>query len=529
MVNSVNEMKVALSDKMAVLQVLGGLINNPLLFTNKQYSLKIDDFPERFHRVLFGAIEYLAAQGLTTINVMDIDQFLINYDVQYKVFTDNQGMKYVQQCMQLTDPNKFDYYYNIVKKSSLLGELYEKGFDISEILDVNETDPNTIATQRAKFDNMSINDILAIYDTKLIGITQKYSRSSEMVKCTAGTNLKQLKEGYKEIPDIGAPLISPKCTTIFRGQRLKKLYIESSFAGGGKSRRALGEAAHLSIPQFYDIHKKKWVNTGLSESVLFISIELEPEELQTPVIAYVSGVSENAILDGKYSLDEEARVDKAIEYIEQSKLYFVQISDFDTDDIEGLIKQYKQLYNVRYIFFDYMATSMKIMAQAASRTKVQGLREDQILLMMATRLKELCNQLNIHLHTATQLNGEWKTAKEADQNLLRGAKSISDKADIGMILLPVREADQPLVDTYLAKGFTTQPNLVMHIYKVRKGRMNHIRLFIYFDYATCRSEDCFVVDKNGEFLNVEDTQVEVLLDETEDEEANKKKWGDFVL
>ena len=491
----------------------------------------MEDFPERFHRILFGAIEFLAAQGLVTINAMDIDQFLINYDVQYKIFTDNHGLQYVEQCIRATEPSKFGYYYNNLKKSSLLGELYAQGFDITDILDLQETDPNKIAAQRAIFDKMSVEDILAIYETKLIGLTQTFNRTSDIVKCDAGAGLRQLKEGYKQVPDMGAPLVSPKCTTIFRGQRLKKLYLESSFAGGGKSRRALGEAAHLAIPQYYDTVRKEWINTGLSESVLFISIELEPDELQTPVIAYVSGVSEDAILDGKYSLkdNEEERVDKAIQYIEQAKLYFVQVSDFDTDDIEGIIKQYKQLYNVRYVFYDYMATSMKIMAQAASRTKVQGLREDQILLMMATRLKELCNKLNIHLHTATQLNGEWKKAEDADQNLLRSSKAIADKVDCASILLPVREGDRAVVDAYLAKGFTTEPNLVMHIYKVRKGRLNHIRLFIRFDYTTCRSEDCFVADKNGTLINVDDTQVEVLLAQTEDAEEQKGQYGDFVL
>lgn len=520
------QMAIALSDKMSVIQVLGNLIKNPLLFINKGYSFKVDDFPERFHRILFGAIEFLASRGVTKISVMDIDQFLMKYDVQYKIFNDNQGTLYVQKCIEVADEGKFDFYYNSLKKYSLLNRLYSNGFDITDILNPWSSDPREMSEKQLKFDNMTIQDILDLYEAKLISVKQDFNTDVDIVKCKAGEGLKDLKEKYKQEPDMGMPLVSPKCTTLFRGQRLKKLYMESSYQGGGKSRRALGEAAHLAIPQFYDINSKSWVNTGLQESVLYISIELEPDELQTPLVAYVSGVPEDHILDGKYLPGEEERVDKAVFYIEKASLYLVRISDFNIDDIEGIIKQYKQMYNVRYVFYDYIATSLKIMAESAAKTRVNGLREDQILLMMSTRLKELCNKLNIHIHTASQVNGDWKNTKDADQNLLRGAKSLADKIDVGTILLPIREGDEAIISSYLNKGFTIRPNLVMHIYKVRRGKLHNVKLYIYFDYATCRSEDCFITDKDGNFLNVEDTKIDILLEQTEEK---RNKYEGFEL
>lgn len=520
MIDKKETMRIALSDKMAVLQVLGCLIKNPLLFADKQYNLNVEDFPERFHRIVFGAINYLALQGMTTISPLDIDQFLVKHEVQYKIFTDNSGILYLKKCIEVSTLDKFPYYYTVLKKYSLLSKLYEKGFDISDIIDVNSTDPRVMSAQQNRFENMTINDILDFYEAKFLSVAQNFNTDSDVVHCTAGTGLKELKEGYKQVPDMGMPLISPKCTTLFRGQRLKKLYMESSIQGGGKSRRALGEAAHLAVPWFYNTQQQRWVNTGLNESVLYISIELEPDELQTPIIAYVSGVPENKILDGRYGEGEEGRVDKAIEYISNSKLYLVRISNFNIDDIESLIKQYKQQYNVRYVFYDYIATSIKIMAESSAKTKVSGLREDQILLMMSSRLKDLCNKLNIHIHTATQVNGDWKTAREADQNLLRGAKALADKVDVGCILLPIRESDADVIDAYLRKGFTTAPNMVVHVYKVRKGRLHNVKLYTYFDYSTCRMEDCFVTDKDGQMLEVEDTNVEFLLHDTVEEKSD---------
>lgn len=514
--NSADSAQMGLSDKMSVLQVLGCLAKKPLLFADKDFDLNVDDFPERFHKIVFTAIQYLALQGMATISVMDIDQFLVKHAVQYKIFSDNSGCTYLKRCMEVCDDSKFTYYYNVLKKYSLLRKLQENGIDVSEIVDPSATDPREMGRMQVKFDSMTISDILDFFESKFIGISQQYGSNTDIVKCSAGAGLRALKEKLKEEPDIGAPLISPKCTTLFRGQRLKKLYMESSFPGGGKSRRAIGEAAHLAIPQYYDTNKNQWVNTGLKESVLYISIELEPDELQTPLIAYVSGVTETHIRDGKYEPGEEERVDKAIEYIENSNLFLVRISNFDIDDIEGIIKQHKQQYNVRYIFYDYIATSLKIMAESASKTKVSGLREDQILLMMSTRLKDLCNKLNIHIHTASQISGDWKNAKDADQTLLRGAKSLADKIDVGLILMPVRDIDQDVIESYLRKGFTTTPNLVMHVYKVRQGKAHNVKVYSHFDYGTCRMEDCFVTDSNGNILDIKDTNIETVLESVEE-------------
>lgn len=523
MIEQQSNIRIALSDKMSVLQVLGSLINNPLLFVNRNYSLKPSDFPERFHQILFGAIEYLAKQGLSIISPIDIDQFLSKYEQQYKVFIANNGPAYVKKCIEVADDTKFNYYYTVLKKYSLLTRFYEQGFDISDIIDPSLTDPIKIAAKQAAFDRMSVEDILSFFESKLINISQDFGSDSDVVQCLAGDGLKSLKEDLKRTPDVGLPCGTPKFTTICRGRRLKKFYMGSSYQGGGKSRECAGYACQMAVPQFFDTKTEKWIDTGLHESVLYISIELEPDEIQTLFLAYVSGVPEDHILDGRYLPGEEERVDKAVGYIEAANLRIVRISNFNVEDIENVIKLHKHKYNVRYVFYDYIGTSLKIMAEASNKTNVKGLREDQILLMMATRIKELCNKLNIHVHAMTQVNGEWKNAKDADQNLLRGAKSLSDKVDIGYILLPIRESDNEVIEAYLRKGFTQAPNVVKHIYKVRRGKIHGVKLYQYFDYGTCRLEDCFVTNKEGEILNVEDTDIEVVLEKAE-ESASKEPF-----
>ena len=511
-----NQLTHKYADKMAEMQVLGCLVKDPMLFSDNKYKFNIEDFSDQFHRILFGAIENIAINGAQSISYIDIDQFLKAYPTQYKVFSDNQGPDYILNMLELVDENNRDYYYKRMKKMSVLNDFSNRGFDVTPIYDDQILDPVKLSEMQRAFDKMSVEDVILYFETQLTQVKEKFAMSGDMAQGTAGDGALELIDKLKEVPEMGLPFTSPKLTTIYRGMILGKLCIESSAQGTGKTRRQAELSCRTAIGEYYDTTKCGWVKTGLHEPVLLISIELELSEVQTMWMASISGVPEHHILDGRYDVGEEDRVRKAAQLMKDAQLYFVRISDYNMDDIENIIKKYYQMYGVQYFFYDYLASSMRIMAEGASKTRISGLREDQILLMFITRLKELCIRLNIFIWTATQLSGEWKSAKEADQQLLRGAKSISDKVDNGAILLPVREADKPVIAAHIAKGFELEPTHVVHIYKVRRGRFNNIRLYIHFDRATCRTTDCFVTNNEGEIVDVNDTNVELILDQTVD-------------
>lgn len=58
----------------------------------------------------------------------------------------------------------------------------------------------------------------------------------------------------------------------------------------------------------------------------------------------------------------------------------------------------------RYV--DYIHTSLKIMEEITRKTGGIRLREDQILFMLAIRLKDLANELSLFVMSSTQLNGK---------------------------------------------------------------------------------------------------------------------------
>lgn len=181
----------------------------------------MDDFTEQFHRILFGAISNLATSGLKTITHIDVDQYLAQYPIQYKVFTDNRGVEYVIKALEIAEERNFPYYYTTLKKMSLLNKLVEQGFDISDFYDDNIVDPIKTAEMQERLDSYSIEQILALYETKLIRVKDDFSKNRGIVQTRSGDGLRETKERFKETPEVGLPLTMPKLTTLYRGQRLK--------------------------------------------------------------------------------------------------------------------------------------------------------------------------------------------------------------------------------------------------------------------------------------------------------------------
>ena len=95
-----------------------------------------------------------------------------------------------------------------------------------------------------------------------------------------------------------------------------------------------------------------------------------------------------------------------------------------------------------------------------------------------------------------------------DQNLLRGAKSLADKIDTGMIVLNVTEDDLAKIDPILASspGFQV-PNMKISVYKNRRGRYKGIYLWCIADLGTCRTNAQFATNWRHELINIENLKI----------------------
>lgn len=493
-------------DKIAIMQVLGCILKNPLLLADSsKYQLTNDDFPEQFHKIIFAVVNNLYEDGTEVINEVTIDGYLREYDIQYSIFNKNDGIEYLLKIQELAEESNFDYYYKRLKKFSLIREMDGLGFNIKELYDDEIIDPKEKEKMQENFDKLSIEDILKVYETKMIEVKDKFKTNSESQGIQAGEGASELLQRLRESPDIGVPLNSESLTSIFRGSRKKKYYIRSSITGGGKTRHMVADACRLSATHIYDLQKKEWVENDFQEHTTVISTEMLFEELQTIAIAYISGINEEKILYNDLTPEEQIIVDQAAEVLENSPIWFEQLPNFNVKDIEQTIEKNVVLNGVEYIYFDYIHSSVKVFSEMSKASGI-GLREDQILLLMSIKLKDICNKYFVYLMSATQLNGEWKDAwnkgQIIDSTYIRGGKSIIDKADGAMIILPISKIEKKDIEEILKSGFMKEPNYVTHIFKNRGNRVDKAKVFSYIDMGNMRVTDLFVTNVDNEVINI---------------------------
>ena len=491
-------------DISAIIQVIGNIYNNVNLLDYENYHFNEDDFSEQFHKILFGSIYNLHALGAKEITLNAIEDYLTQRPTSYGIYKTNKGHEYLEEISKKVDASTFDYYYKRMKKFTLLRMYHEKcGMDLSSIYDVdNILNVKKKQTQEDWLDNTPIEEIADIIDQKILDIRLAYvdnvNESAEM----AGEGALELLEKLRDTPEMGYPLYSPLLTSITRGARLGKFYLRSAATGVGKSRTMIADACAIACNEIWSNEEKCWVKNGTKEPTIFISTEQDKTEVQTMMLAFLSGVNEEHILTGSYEKQEWDRVVYAAEILKNSPLYIQQLPDFSMADIEATIKRGIRDHGVKYVFFDYIHSSMKILQEVTSRAGVKGLREDNVLFMISTRLKDICIQYQVFIMSATQLNGDYREAKVFDQNLLRGAKAIADKIDAGLMLLGADQDDLKALDMLIKQNHFEKPNIKMSVYKNRRGRYKDVLLWCKADLGTCRVEPIFVTDYQYKFIDV---------------------------
>lgn len=494
----------------AIIQVIGCIFKNPNLLDNENYFFNEDDFTEEFHKILFGSIYNLHLLGAKSITINTIEDYLRDRPKSLATYKANKGAEYLQKIGDNIQISTFNYYYQKMKKMTLLRMYQKAGMDLSWLYDTNNIlDMKKRQAQEDWLDNNSLEDIAEIIDKKITDIKLKYIDNTNEDFIQAGDSMIDLIDELQKRPEVGYPMFGPLINTITRGARLKKFYLRSAATGVGKSRAMIADACSIACDEIYDSTKQDWIENGTREPVIFITTEQEVDEVQTMMLAFLSDVDENHIIYNNYEVGELDRVIKAAKLIQKCPLYIKKLPDFSLKDIENTIKYSISEYGVRYVFFDYLHTSMKILSEVTSKTGIKGLREDNILFMISIRLKDLCNEYGVFIMTATQLNAEYRSAQVYDQNLLRGAKSIADKIDLGMIMLETSQEDKEALREVIVKGDFAEPNIKISIYKNRRGQYKDILLWCKANRETCKIIPMFATDYQYKIIELPDLKIKV--------------------
>ena len=481
-------------ERHTIVQILGSLMKKPeLLSDTDKYIFDVNEFNVPLDRFIFSAIYNLFINGAESIHAVDIDNYLQQNKYAKDLMENENGISFLQDCEAESEINNFDFYYKRFKKINLVRDLQMSKNDIDEIYCEDILNEN-YQQINDRFEQMSIQDIINFVKGKGEALEKKYVINSYIEESTPAENIRERVMSWKDQPEIGCMLQGEAFNTITRGGRKGKLYLRSAGSGIGKSRSMVGDACNLAYPIRYDATVGKWIITGNSEKVLYIMTEQDTEEIDTMIMAYLTGYNEDVFVYGTFD-PNDPRILGAIDIMERYKdnMHYARVPDPCSSVIKNLIRRRNLQDGIENFFYDYIFSSPAML----NEYRDLKIREDVALRLFTTTLKNLAVELNVFIMTATQISNddENKDGGFRDFRNIRGSRAIVDLVDFACIM------SRPSVEELNSvSGFNNcfgySPNLVIDIFKNRRGRWNMVRIWSYFDAGTCRRQDLFVTTNN---------------------------------
>lgn len=489
-------------DRSTVLQIMGSLMKHPqYLSESDKYNLTPNDFFYRFDKYIFTAIDSLYRNGVANIQPIDVENYLNTNESAKLIFKQQKGIEYLQDALYLSDEQNFSYYYKKLKKFNLLEDFKKQGIDTSEWY--IEDAANTKAYEvNAKFEELEIEDILEGIKRKLLGIEREYIQNDT-------TEVQNVWNGIQDILDsagtssvIGTPLQGTIFNEVCAGARKGTFLLRSAASGVGKSRSAVSDACYLAFPFHYSSDEKKWIQDGSNEKVMVITTEQTAEEVQKMVLAYLTDMNETKFRYGGFSPKEQDIIQQALWILEQyqDNFFIVRMPSPTTELLKLTVRENVLMHDIQNVFYDYIHVSPSLL----NEFKGCNLRNDEVLLIMSTTLKDLAVEQNIFISSSTQLNANGdNNSNIRNEAALAGSRAIVNKADIACILARPTKEELEFLQTEGGISFT--PTIVCDIYKVRAGEYNQIRIWSDYNLGTLKKKDLFATDSRMNVVPIKNT------------------------
>ena len=486
-------------DRGTILQIFGGLMKHPqFLSESDKYNLTLDDFYLRLDKFIFAAIENLYRNGATNIKPVDVENYLSTNDTAKVLFREQNGIELLQDADYLGADINFMYYYKKLKKFNLLASLARQGFDVSEFYVDEPTTPEQLEVN-AKFEDLEINDIIDGIKRKLLGTEREFIQNDTTETCDVFEGIEDILAEAEEKVDVGAPIQGEIFNEVIAGARKGIFVLRSGGSGVSKTRQAVGDACYLAFPIRYEEDKGAWVQTGGNKKVLFIATEQSAKEIQKMILAYLTGFNETKFRYGGFTVEEQRIVRQALWVLEQYRenFYIVRMPNPTIELVKTLVRENVLTHDIEYVFYDYIFIGPSLLHEF----KGFNLRNDEVLLMFSTALKDLAVELNIFVMSSTQVNANADNNDNIrNEGSIAGSRAIINKADIGAIMArPTAEE----LDMFKKDGEQVySPNIVTDIFKVRSGEWNQVRIWSDVNLGNLRKKDLFVTNSRLEVLDI---------------------------
>lgn len=306
--------------------------------------------------------------------------------------------------------------------------------------------------------------------------------------------------------------------TCFYVDNDEHLFLMNNMIVTHNTRNAVGDACNIAYPIRYEERYGRWVATGGGEKVLYVMTEQDTSEIQTMILAYLTGINEEKFLYGTYDENDE-RIGIALRIMEQYKdnFLFARIPDPCASVIKNLFRRYNLQYGVENFFYDYIFSSPAMLEEYRDLK----LPEYVCLRLFTTALKNLAIELNSFIMTSTQVSNDDENGGFKDYHNIQGARAIVNLVDFASIISRPTEQELDTIRGF-ERSFNIMPNCVTDVFKNRSGRWTMIRIWSLVDLGILRKQDLFVTTANTKPIDdfqvmefSEDIPEEVLLLEEE--------------
>ena len=121
-------------DKKAIFLLFGCYCLNPRYVLDEKYSTNTNDYPENFHKMIWGAIVNIAKKGnVEKITPIDIENEISQFDTAISLWKNNDGWGYIESAIEMSSDKIMNVgkYYDDVRKYSIVRnavESFEDGY-----------------------------------------------------------------------------------------------------------------------------------------------------------------------------------------------------------------------------------------------------------------------------------------------------------------------------------------------------------------------------------------------------------------
>ena len=507
-----------MTSKGTIQQILGSLMKHPQFLSEiDKYSLSMTDFSTKFEKYIFTAIQGLWRNGAPKITAFDIESYMEANEGAKKLFEQQNGLEYLQDIEEFSNVENFPYYYAKLKKLNLLRDLKKQNFPVSEFYQEDLTAPDA-AEINQRFEDLTVTDIITAVKKRLLVLESDYAGTEEVQEWDISGDIDDIVDSFGEDGSVGLPIQGSIFNRVIDGAQRSCLTIRSGASGTGKTRNAVADACLLAFPLRYNSATAQWEQVGSNQKVLFIITEQTDKQIKKMILAYLTDINESKFKYGRFTEEEKKVIEQGKQVMKEfaSNFILVRIPNPTIDLVKTKVREKVLLHDIGYVFYDYIFIGPALL----NEFRGFGVRNDEVLLMMATALKDLAVELDVCVFTSTQVNAN------ADNNTnirneasLAGGRSTINKADNGAIMArPTKEeleTLEPIIATY------GKPNLVTDIFKVRSGEWTQVRIWSIMDLGTMKREDLFITDSrlevikdfyNGDEYNISDFEDEELME-----------------